>query len=205
MRNFASLMLAAAMLSATPAVVHAQAVGGNPAPAAAQGGTFKVDSAHTHVAFSVMHFGFSDWFGGLSGIDGSLTIDPKAIGSAKLDITIPAASITTANATLNEELRGPKFLDAAQFPQIRFVSTKVVKTGARTAAITGNLTFHGVTKPVVLNAVFNGGGVNPMNKAYTLGFNATTTISRSAFGVGAYVPAVADKVELRITAAFERP
>jgi polyisoprenoid-binding protein YceI len=76
--------------------------------------------------------------------------------------------------------------------------------GARTALITGDLTFHGVTKPVVLKTTFNASGVNPLDKGTTVGFNATTTIKRSDFGVKTYVPLIGDDVTLRISAAFER-
>ena len=80
----------------------------------------------------------------------------------------------------------------------------VERTAADRANITGDLTFHGVTKPVVLDARFNGAGVNPLSKAYTIGFNATTTINRSDFGVKTYVPLIGDAVTLRISAAFEK-
>jgi len=79
----------------------------------------------------------------------------------------------------------------------------VVSSSNGEATITGNLTLHGVTKPVVLHAHFIGAGVNPINKAYTVGFEATTTIKRSEFGVSTYVPAVGDDVQLTIEGAFE--
>lgn len=197
-----SALIPVALLASVPVVLYAQIA--DPAPAAAQAGSYKVESSHTRVGFSVLHFGFTDYYGEFSGVTGSLSIDPAKIGDAKLAVTIPVASIDTTNDTLDGELRDPTWFDAAQYPTMEFVSTKVTRTGERTADVTGNLTFHGVTKPVTLHASFNGGGVNPMSKAYTLGFNATGTIQRSDFGVAKYVPVVGDEVTLRISAAFEK-
>ncbi|HWU03763.1 MAG TPA: YceI family protein [Novosphingobium sp.] len=203
MRFASHFLFAAAALAALPGVVQAQSPA-NPAPAAAQGGTYKVESSHTRVNFTVNHFGFTDWYGDFANATGTLELNPKAIGTSKVDITIPVASVSTTNAKLDEELKSPMFLDAAKYPEIHFVSKQVVRTGPRTARILGELSFHGVTRPVVLEASFNAGGVNPMDKAYTLGFNATAKFKRSDFGVKTYVPVVSDEVTLRISAAFEK-
>lgn len=197
-----SAFLPLTLLAAAPVVIHAQVA--DPNPAVAQAGSYNVETSHTRVGFSVSHFGFSDWFGEFADVTGSLTLDPADVTKAKLAVSIPVDTIATTNTTLDEELRSADWFDAAAYPKITFVSTKVVRTGERTADVTGNLTFHGVTKPVTLKASFNGGGVNPMNKAYTVGFNATGTIKRSEFGVTKYVPVVGDEVTLRISAAFEK-
>ena len=197
-----SAFLPLALLAAAPVVLHAQIA--DPAPAAAQAGNYDVETSHTRVGFAVSHFGFSDWFGEFADVTGSLYLDPADVTRSRLAVSIPVATIATTNATLDEELRSAEWFDAAAYPTIRFVSTKVERTGERTADVTGNLTFHGVTRPVTLKASFNGGGVNPMNKAYTVGFNATGTIKRSDFGVTKYVPVVGDEVTLRISAAFEK-
>jgi len=91
----------------------------------------------------------------------------------------------------------------ALFPNATFKSTQVVQTGANTANITGNLTLHGVTKPVTLKARLIGSGTNPLDKMFTVGFEATGTIVRSQFGVKQYVPLVGDNVTLTISGAFE--
>jgi len=202
MRNFISILLAAAALSGVPGTVHAQAA--NPAPAAVQPGAYKVEPNHTRVQFTVSHMGFSDWYGDFTGVSGTLSLDPKAVSSAKVDVTIPTASVSTTNATLDGELKDPNWFDAAKYPAIRFTSTKVTQTGPRTALIAGDLTFHGVTKPVVLKASFNASGVNPLSKGYTVGFNATTALKRSDYGVKTYLPLIGDDVTLRISAAFEK-
>jgi polyisoprenoid-binding protein YceI len=195
-------LILAAALAALPASAQAQVA--NAAPSAVQAGDYTVDASHTRTQFTVSHMGFSDWYGDFTGATGTLSLDPKAVAKAKVDITIPVASVVTTNATLDGELKSAAWFDADKFPTIRFTSTKVVQTGARTALISGDLTFHGVTKPVVLKASFNASGVNPLNKAYTIGFNASVALRRSDFGVKTYVPLISDTVDLRISAAFEK-
>jgi polyisoprenoid-binding protein YceI len=169
-----------------------------------QAGSYAVEPSHTRVQFSLSHLGFTDWWGDFTGVSGTLVLDPAKPGASKVDITIPVTSVSTTNAKVDGELRAPEWLDATAFPTIRFVSTKVVRTAPNKALITGDLTLHGVTRPVVLDTVFNGAGVNPLSKAYTVGFNATTTIKRSDFGVKTYVPLVGDETTIRISAAFEK-
>ncbi|MGF7152764.1 YceI family protein [Novosphingobium gossypii] len=199
-RIFASALAAASLAVAAP-IVAQQA---DTSPAAVQAGTYALDSAHTLVRFTVDHFGISEFFGTLPGATGTLSLDTKNLASAKLDVSVPVASVSTTNKTLDEELVSADWFDAAKYPTMRFVSTKVTKTGARTADIAGNLTLHGVTKPVVLKATFKAANVNPMKKVYTLGFNAVGTIKRTEFGVTKYAPLVSDETQIAITAAFEK-
>lgn len=196
------LFLSLALLVATPAFAQtAPQLPGQADPARVVAGTYPVDTGHTQVTFTVNHFGFSAFTGQAGGATGSLTIDPKNPSAAKLDITIPTSGIVTTVKALDAHLATPDFFDAATYPTIRFVSTGVVANGS-TAKITGNLTLHGVTKPVVLDAVFVGAGDNPMSKKLNFGFAATTTIQRSAFGMDKYVPFVSDEVKIQINAAF---
>ena len=169
----------------------------------AKPGSYKVESYHTQVGFSISHFGFTNYSGLFSGATGSLQLDPAKLGTSKLDISIPVDSVTTTVSLLTDELKGDKWFDTAKFPKAAFVSTQVVPT-AEGATVTGNLTLHGVTKPVVLHVRFIGAGVNPIDKAYTVGFEATGTIKRSDFGVTTYLPAVGDEVQLSIAGAFEQ-
>jgi len=173
-------------------------------PANVTPGSYTVEPAHTRVQFSVSHMGFTHWNGDFTGVSGTLSLDPKNIAASVVDISIPVASISNTNATIDAELKGSAWFDAEHFPTIRFVSTKVVKTGTNKALISGNLTFHGVTKPVVLTASFNGAGINPLDKHYTVGFEATATIKRSDFGVKTYIPLLSDETKLHISAAFEK-
>jgi polyisoprenoid-binding protein YceI len=198
------LLSTALLFVASGALADTPSVPANSNPAAVKAGTYTVEASHTRTQFTVAHMGFTDWYGDFTGTSGSLSIDPKNIAATKLDITIPVSSVSTTNAKLDDELKSAAWLGADQFPTIRFVSTKIVRTGTKAATITGNLTLHGVTRPVVLDATFNGAGVNPLSKAYTVGFNARTAIKRSDFGVKAYIPLVGDELTIRISAAFEQ-
>ncbi len=188
-------------LGATSGVI---AQGASPNPATVQAGTYKVEPYHTQIGFTLLHLGFSHFSGAFSGASGTLAIDPAHPASAKLDVSVPVQSVSTQVSKLDEELKGDQWFDSAQFPTATFTSTRVTPTGKGSATIAGNLTLHGVTRPVTLIAHFVGGGVNPLDKAYTIGFDATGTIKRSDFGVKTYVPLVGDDVTLTIAGAFEK-
>jgi len=173
-------------------------------PAAAQAGAYHVEPFHTRVQFTVTHFGFTRYWGDVTGVSGALSLDPKAPAASKVSVSIPVASISTTNARLDGELKSDMFLDGTKYPTITFTSTSVTPTGANTATIVGDLTLHGVTHPVTLNAKFNAAGTNPMSKAVTIGFDADGHFNRSDFGVKTYVPMVSDNVDIRISAAFEK-
>lgn len=191
------LALAAASMFTVPAI--AQAITD---PSTVKAGSYALETSHARVAFAIDHMGFSTWYGDFTGAKGSLSLDPANVAASKLDITIPAASVTTTNAIVDGELKS--WFDVAKFPTITFKSTAVTSTGKDTAKVTGDLTFHGVTKPVTLDVKFHGGGSNPMSKAYTVGFDATGSLKRSDYGVSKYVPVVGDKVDLFISAPFEK-
>jgi len=194
---YASVTLAAI------AGISAAATAPGPALDSVKAGTYKVESYHTQVGFSLSHFGFTNYSGLFSGATGSLRLDPAHPGANKLDVSIPVDSILTTVPKLTDELKGDKWFDVAKFPQATFSSTNVALTGSGEATITGNLTLHGVTKPVVLHAHLLGAGVNPIDKMYTVGFQASGTIKRTDFGVSMYAPALGDEVELSIAGAFE--
>ena len=173
-------------------------------PAAAQAGIYSVEPVHTRVLFSVSHMGFTTWYGEFANVSGALKLDPKAPEKSAVDIHIPTNTVSTNNAKLDGELKSDQWLDAAQYPDIAFKSVKVVSTGKETARLIGDLTLHGVTRPVTLAVKFNDAGVNPLDKKYTVGFNATGSIKRSDFGVKTYLPLIGDEVGLIISAGFER-
>lgn len=166
-------------------------------------GNYAVDSAHTQIVFTVNHLGFNSYYGIFGGATGSLTLDPAKPATSSVSIEIPLAELVTTNQQLNAHLAAPDFFDTKKFPTASFKSTSVTVDGTK-AKIAGNLTLKGVTKPVVLDAWFTGAGPAPMTKAATVGFEATTTIKRSDFGVSYGVPIVSDEVPLRITVAFEK-
>ena len=198
------LVLATTAATALACYTPFAARAADPNPAAVERGTYAVEPLHTRVLFSVNHLGFNDYFGQFTGAAGTLTLDPKDLGASQIDVTVPVDGLSTTNAKLDGELRSADWFDAAQFPTIHFVSTGVRRTGDKTAKVSGNLTLHGVTKPVVFDATFNAAGPNPMNKAFTAGFSVHGQIKRSDFGVAKFVPMVGDDVNLTISAAFEK-
>ena len=197
------IVLAFAVLLAAAAPALAEGIA-NTNPRLVEAGSYSVEPNHTRVQFSVSHMGFTTWTGDFTSVGGALTLDPAHLATSHLEIAIPTASVTTTNATLDRELRSADWFDVARYPRVFFISSKIVKTAPNKANIYGSLTLHGVTRPVLLAAVFNGAGVNPMNKKYTIGFEATTKISRSTYGVVKYVPLIGDETLVRISAAFEK-
>lgn len=173
-------------------------------PAQVAPGHYTVEPGHTQAVFSLSHFGFTEYSGMFSGASGTLDLDPANPRADRLDVSVPVSSVLTTSPKLNDELKGAQWFDTARFPDARFVSTAVTRTGPAAASVAGDLTLHGVTRPVVLAVRFVGSGVNPLDKSNTVGFSATTTIRRSAFGVSQYVPMVGDDVRLTIAGAFVR-
>jgi len=188
-------------LLAAPAAALAQSAP-NTDPAAVEAGTYKVEPSHTRILFAVSHMGFTTWFGEFTGASGTLILDPNKLSATRFDIIIPANSISTTNTTLDGELNSPKWFDTAKYPTIEFKSEKVVRTGHDTAAVTGELTFHGVTRPETLQVTFNAAGMNQLTNQYTAGFNASGVIKRSDFNQKTYIPLIGDDVSLTISAAF---
>jgi polyisoprenoid-binding protein YceI len=187
---------------ATALQAVAQSVSTND-PKAVKAGTYKVDAYHTQIVFSISHFGFTDFYGFFSGASGTLVLNPAQPSESKLDVSIPAQSLLTAVPVLDTQLKGDQWFDAAKFPNATFTSTKVTPSGSEDAVIVGDLTLHGVTKPVTLKAHLVGSGTNPIDKSFTAGFEATGKIRRSDFGIKQYLPLVGDEVSLRIAGAFE--
>ncbi len=161
--------------------------------------TYTIDPRHTATVFTWNHFGFSMPSGNFSDIQGKIVVDNGKPANSSVNVTIPLSSLNTNVGALDEHLKGADFFDAAKYPNITFKSTKVQALGKNKYKITGNLTVKDVTKPVVLDAVLNKQGEHPMAKVPAIGFNATTSFDRSAFGVGEYVPNVGDKITVNIT------
>ncbi|MFW1934360.1 YceI family protein [Acinetobacter sp. ULE_I046] len=160
---------------------------------------YKIDPTHTATVFTWNHFGFSTPSANFSDIQGTISVDNAKPAYSSVNVTIPLASLNTNVAALDQHLKKADFFDAEKYPNITFKSTKVQALGKNKYKITGNLTVKDVTKPVILDAVLNKQGEHPMTKAQSIGFNATTSFDRSAFGVGAYVPNVGDKITVNIT------
>lgn len=162
--------------------------------------SYELDPSHTEVRFSWNHFGYSNPSGSFNELKGTLVFDDKDPANSSVTVTIPVASLNTRVADLDAHLQRDDFLDVGQFADITFASTKV-ESGADDSAfkIHGDLTIHGVTRSVTLDATLNKRGEHPMSKAPTIGFDATTTIKRSDFGVGKFTPMVSDELKVSIT------
>ncbi|MET0229588.1 MAG: YceI family protein [Rhodanobacteraceae bacterium] len=162
--------------------------------------TYTLDPQHTQVHFSWNHFGFSNPGAVFGTLEGTLDYDEANPTKASVQVSIPLNSVNSNVKKLDEHLDSPDFFDAAKFPTATFRSTKVSKgSAANHLDVAGDLTVHGVTKPVTLDVTVNKVGDHPMRKAPTAGFDATTTIKRSEFGISKYVPGVSDDIAVKIT------
>ena len=168
-------------------------------------GTYKLDPSHTDVLVQWNHMGFSNPTAHFGNADGTLVYDAADVGKSSVEVTLPLSGLNSFTAKFDEHLRSADFFDAAKFPTATFKSTKVEAAGTNKLSVTGDLTVKGVTKPVVLDVTVNGAGEHPMMKVPSVGFDATTTIKRSDFGIGAYAPAVSDDVKIRITTEASIP
>ncbi|RFF52191.1 YceI family protein [Xanthomonas campestris] len=166
---------------------------------------YALDPVHTRVLFAVEHAGFSKALGTVSGSSGTLVFDPDDWAAATLEVTVPLRRADLGDAKWNEATLARNLLDAERFPDAHFVSTKVETSDATHAKVTGNLTLHGVTRPVTLDVTLNALKRHPLPPfRRTAGFSATATLSRAAFGVDAWKSMIGDTVELRIEAEAVR-
>jgi polyisoprenoid-binding protein YceI len=167
-------------------------------------GAYQVEPEHTEILFGVSHFGFTMYYGLFSDARGALLLDSADPTRSRLDVQVPVSSLITPSVRLSEELEGPQWLNAAAFPDMSYRSTHITMTGPRSARVDGELTLHGVTRPLTLTATFNRAGENPVDHAFTIGFEGRGVVRRSDFGVSAYKGAIGDDVHITISAAFER-
>ena len=160
---------------------------------------YDIDTTHTQILFTWNHFGFSNPSATLEKISGDFQFDAADPTKSSISVTLPLEGLHTGVPKLDEHLKSPDFFDAAKFPNITFKSTKVEKAGPEQLKVSGDLTIHGVTKPVTLAVKVNKIGDNPMVKAASAGFDADITIKRSEFGVDKYIPNVSDDIKVHIT------
>ncbi len=169
-----------------------------------EGGHFTLDKSHARIIFSTTHFGFSTYYGFFDDFDATLDFDPAAPTKSSLVVTIKMTGIVTANPKLETNLQSDGFFDVAKFPTATFTSSSIELTGKAAGKLKGELSLHGVTKPVTLDVTFNGGGIAPLSNTYVLGFDARGTLLRSDFGIKNFVPFVGDEVTLLISCEFAR-
>ncbi|HEY8586897.1 MAG TPA: YceI family protein [Rhodanobacter sp.] len=161
--------------------------------------TYKLDPDHTMVLFSWSHFGYSHPSANFGLGEGTVVFDEQQPANSSVEVVLPLAMLDTHVPALNEHVKKPDFLDAGKYPVVTFKSSAVQPLGDNKFKVTGDLTVHGVTRPVVLDATLNRIGPHPMSKVPSIGFDATASIKRSDFGVGGYVPNIGDDLTIRIT------
>jgi polyisoprenoid-binding protein YceI len=160
--------------------------------------SFTVDPLHTFPNFTIDHLGFSTMHGRFGKTSGKLTLD-EAKQTGSVEVVIDASSVDTGYIKRDDHLRSPDFLNAAEFPEITYKSTKVTINKDDSAVVEGNLTISGVTKPVTLNVKRMHCGINPMDpkkQQYRCGFDAQAKIKRSDFGVKFALPAIGDDMNI---------
>ena len=154
---------------------------------------------HSEVDFSISHLAISNVHGRFGKVAATLVYDQADVTKSTVTATIDVSTVDTGEDARNNHLKTPDFFEVAKFPSATFTSTSVAKSG-NGLIVNGNLTLHGVTIPVALNVEGPTGPVQGMDRKLHSGFSATTTISRSAFGIGTKFPAamVGDDVKLSI-------
>lgn len=205
--------LAVFALAFAPFAAHASdapAVSSAPVPA----GAYVIDKSHTSLIFKVSHLGFSTYTGRFTRLDAKLQFNPGHIANSQVDVSIDPRSIEADNAPADflQTLAGKDWLDADRFPKMTFVSKSVVPTGANTFRIRGELTLHGVSKPITLEGRYNGGYAGHTYEPNArIGFSAQGSFKRSDFGVSLGLPAagssfgVGDDVTVVLETEFTGP
>ena len=188
-----------------------------PVATQAPAGAYTLDKAHGSLIFRVNHLGFSNYTARFKRFDAQLQFDPANLAASSVTATIDARSIETdfpdpAKLDFNAELQNDQWLDTGKFPEMTFRSLSVEKTGSNSVRINGELNLRGVTRPMILNATFNGGYAgHPMDPHARIGFSAHGSLKRSEFGIAYGIPApgttmgVGDDVNVIIEAEFSGP
>jgi polyisoprenoid-binding protein YceI len=194
------MALALFLGSCTAIKVVTHATSGDPADAPK--GVYSLDPHHWSLIFDVDHLRYSRVVMRFDQAHASLVFQPDEPERSVVMAVIDAASLDTNVAELDRLVMGPEMLDAAHYPEIRFVSRALRRSGDNRGDMTGDLTLHGETREVTLAVIFNGEAPNPLTGEDTLGFTATGHFDRSSFGLGTWYPAVGNEVQIMIQAEF---
>jgi len=200
MRRTAHILAIVVLAAAGPAL----AANVSTDPKSAPPGAYEIETHHTQVIFAIPHLGLTDYYGRFEKVSGTLNFNPGTPEKSSVSVTIDTGSAHVMSGEVLGQLVGPTVFDSAKFPTATFKSTSLVRSGPTTGKMTGDLTIHGVTKPVTFDVTYNGGLKAPIGNAYDLGFHATTTIKRSDFGLDKMMwnSFVGDDVKLTIEAMF---
>lgn len=165
--------------------------------------TWKADKAHTQVKFDITHLGVSTVSGAFTDFDASIVASKADFSDAVFTLTAKAASINTGVQQRDEHLKSADFFDVATYPELSFKSTSLVKNGNNKYKVSGNLTIHGITKPVTLDLWYRGTITNPMSQKPDAGFRVTGSVKRSDFAIGGKFPEAMLSEEVTIVADGE--
>ena len=182
------------IFAATAIGISALATSATAAPEA-----YVLDASHSQIVFSYNHLGFSTTFGMFSGFEGEIMFDQEDPAASSVSVSMPVMSMFTGWEARDGHFMSGDFFGASEGDMVTFTSTGIEVTGDNTALITGDLSMNGITKSVVLDAKLNQVGEHPMANTPWAGFDATTTLLRSDFGVGNFAPFISDEVEVIIS------
>jgi polyisoprenoid-binding protein YceI len=165
--------------------------------------TWAVDKAHSRLGFTITHLMIAELGGSFNSFDAKITSSKPDFTDAVIELTADVNSIDTDNEQRNTHLKSPDFFDTQKNPNFTFKSTSFKKVADKKYKLTGDLTLHGVTKPVTLDVVLNGTATHPMSKKQVAGFNISGIIKRTDFGIAATTPAAMLSDEVKLVASTE--
>jgi polyisoprenoid-binding protein YceI len=161
--------------------------------------TYKIDPIHGTVIYRISHFGVGNAYGRFNEPTGSVTLDNDDPSKSAFEFVVNVDKLDTANPKRDAHLKSPDFFNAKQFPKIEFKSTKVEKKGDNQYELTGDLSMHGVTKPITFVITKTGEGTHPQRKAPMTGWEAQVDLKRSDWGIKGLMDAIGDDVHLIIS------
>jgi polyisoprenoid-binding protein YceI len=173
-------------------------------PAKVPAGSYVLDKKHASLTVKIVHMGFSHYTMRLDGLDGSFTYDPDNWQQTKVNFTVDPKSVDTHDPSFDKQIAG--YFEPDKYPTITFVSTAVSGGADGKGTVTGDLTFHGVTKPVTLDVTFDGAGHGITPIGTRLGFSGATQIKRSDFGLTGMIlnQFTSDDVDVIFEVEFEK-
>jgi polyisoprenoid-binding protein YceI len=165
--------------------------------------TWSLDKGHAKLGFGITHLMISDVEGAFTSFDAKITSSKEDFSDAVIELTADAASVNTNSEDRDKHLKNEDFFHVEKFPTLTFKSKSFTKVEGKKYKLTGDLTMHGVTKPVTLDVIFNGTAVHPYNKKTLAGFKISGTLKRSDFNFGSKYPSAVLGEEVTITANTE--
>lgn len=167
-------------------------------------GNYRLDPSHTTLLFKVTHFGISTFVGRFNTVDATLIFDSEHPENSELHGTVEVASIDVNAQDFEETLRGCSWLCVKKYPKARFETKEKAVVSGNELVFSGNMTFRGVTAPIKIHVIVNGGADSILTGRYSIGFDARFTFLRSDFGMGNFAPAVSDKVNVEVYTEFQK-